>query len=114
MSTQQTPLEITADQLKARLEAGEAVRLIDVREPHEFARCRIAASELIPMRGIPQQLPALREKAAQEPLVLYCHHGVRSLQAALWLRRQGLPACQSLRGGIDSWSVEIDPTVPRY
>ena len=107
-----TPLEITPAQLKARLDAGDPLRLIDVREPHEFTRCRLDAAELIPMRAIPQHLPAL--KAATESLVLYCHHGIRSLQAAAWLRKQGFPTCQSLQGGIDSWSREIDPTVPRY
>jgi adenylyltransferase/sulfurtransferase len=105
-----TPLEIAPSELKARLESGDSLRLIDVREPHEFAHCRLAAAELIPMQTIPRHLAALK----QGTLVLYCHHGIRSLQAARWLRGQGVPACQSLQGGIDAWSREVDPQVPRY
>jgi rhodanese-related sulfurtransferase len=107
-----TPLEITPAELKARLDAGDAVRLIDIREPHELAHCGLAAAEPIRMLAIPQHAPAL--KAWQGPLVLYCHYGVRSLQAASWLRRQGVAACQSLKGGIDAWSLEVDPTIARY
>jgi rhodanese-related sulfurtransferase len=109
-----TPAEITPRQLKEKLDAGEPVQLIDVREPQEFAVCRIEGAELIPMRAIQQSLPTLEEKAARGPLVVYCHHGIRSLQAVSWLRRQGFPVCQSLEGGIDRWSVLIDQTVPRY
>jgi rhodanese-related sulfurtransferase len=107
-------IEITPEELKSKLEAGEQVCLIDVREPGEVSRCRIAAAEPIPMRAIPQSLAALKERATSRLVVLYCHHGIRSLQAAVWLRRQGLPSCLSLRGGIDQWSLTADPSVPRY
>ena len=90
------------------------MQLIDVREPHEYAVARIEGAELIPMRTIPQALAALREKAGAGPLVIYCHHGVRSLQTVSWLRRKGIPECVSLQGGLDLWSVAIDPSVPRY
>jgi rhodanese-related sulfurtransferase len=108
------PLQIDPRHLKEKLDAGEAVQLVDVREPQEYALCRIEGSELIPMGSIPKSLPALKEKAAAGPLILYCHHGVRSLQAVAWLRRQGFPECQSLQGGIDLWSVTVDKSVPRY
>jgi rhodanese-related sulfurtransferase len=108
------PVEITPQELKAALDNGARPHLIDVREPHEFARCRIEGAELLPMHALPQALGELKTKAAEAPLVLFCHHGVRSLQAANWLRRQGLDACRSLSGGIDLWSAAIDPTVPRY
>jgi rhodanese-related sulfurtransferase len=110
----QTPMEIAPRRLKEKLDAGENVQLIDVREPQEFALCRIEGAELVPMGSIPHALESLKEKAATGQLVLYCHHGMRSLQAASWLRRQGWTECQSLQGGIDLWSVVIDPAVPRY
>jgi rhodanese-related sulfurtransferase len=64
------------------------------------------------MRSVPQSLEALR--AGNGQLVLFCHHGMRSLQVAEWLRRQGLEDSMSMAGGIDRWSLEIDPGVPRY
>ncbi len=108
------PLEITPRELKQKLDAQESVQLIDVREPQEYALARLENAELIPMRAIPQALDALRKKAAAGPLVIYCHHGVRSLQAVSWLRRQGFPECRSLQGGIDRWSITTDPSIPRY
>ncbi len=111
---QPLPVEITPQNLKAALAGETPPRLVDVREPHEFARCRLEGAELIPMRTIPQALAALKETAKQGPLVFYCHHGMRSLQVVSWLRRQGLVCCQSLSGGIDLWSTAIDSSVPRY
>ena len=108
------PLEISASEVKEKLEANHPLALIDVREHSEHAICRIEGAELIPMRMIPQHLPSLKDRAGQFHLVFYCHHGVRSLQVVNWLRRQGLAACQSLTGGIERWSLEIDPEVPRY
>lgn len=86
--------------------------MIDVREPWEHATAAIEASELIPMRSIPENLSRLEGSAA--PLVVYCHHGVRSLSVVDWLRAQGVSNCWSMAGGIDLWSREIDPHVPRY
>lgn len=106
-------LEITPVEVKRLLDAGEPVYLVDVREPGEHARARIDGAELIPMRAVPQALPGLREKAAASPLILFCHHGVRSLQTVSWLRRQGV-SCLSMAGGIDAWSLSVDPAVPRY
>jgi len=107
-------LEISASEVKERLEAGHPLALIDVREDSEYAICRIGGAELISMRSIPQHLPSLRSRAARAHLVFYCHHGVRSLQVVNWLRRQGVPECQSLGGGIERWSLEVDLQVPRY
>jgi len=106
------PLEISPGEVKSRLENGDPLRLIDVREPEEHAICRIEGARLIPMRLIPQHLSELDDDGP--PLIVYCHHGVRSLNVVDWLRRQGLENCQSLAGGIDLWSVEVDPAVPRY
>ena len=106
--------EITTSEVKRRLDAGEKLHLIDVREPNEFAIARIEGSELIPMRQVPAELQALEKRADEAPLIVFCHHGVRSLNVVSWLRGQGLEACQSMAGGIDAWSAVIDPSVPRY
>ena len=104
--------EITPKDVKRRMDAGENLRLIDVREPFEVRQASIASAELIPMRTIPQALAAF--EGDQNPIVVFCHHGVRSLQVVGWLREQGVDHCLSLAGGIDRWSLEIDPKVPRY
>jgi rhodanese-related sulfurtransferase len=108
------PLEIAPAELKKRLEAGEKIHLIDVREPHEYAAARIEGSRLVPMNTVPANLQELDTMAAEAPLIVYCHHGMRSLNTANWLREQGVENCQSLAGGIDLWSVSVDPRVPRY
>ncbi|HTS75052.1 MAG TPA: rhodanese-like domain-containing protein [Bryobacteraceae bacterium] len=108
------PLEIGPAELKRRQDAGEKLYLIDVREPHERAQSSITGSELVPLRSVPAALSQLQLRAGEGPLIVFCHHGVRSLNAVHWLRHQGVENCQSLAGGIDQWSVEIDPGVPRY
>jgi len=109
------PLETTPQDIQRRLAAGEKLLLIDVREPAEFQLASIQGAELIPMRTVPAQLQRL-EAAADEAaaLIVYCHHGVRSLNVVSWLREQGVSGCQSMAGGIDRWSLQIDPSVPRY
>jgi rhodanese-related sulfurtransferase len=106
------PLEITPTEVKQRLDSGEKLRLVDVREPFEFRQARIEGSELIPMRSVAQSLASL--EAEESPLIVFCHHGMRSLQVVGWLREQGVEECASMAGGIDRWSLEIDPAVPRY
>jgi len=106
------PLEISPGEVKSRLENGEPLRLIDVREPEEHAICRIESARLIPMRSIPQHLSELDDDGPM--LIVYCHHGIRSLNVVHWLRGQGLENSRSLAGGIDLWSIEVDPAVPRY
>jgi rhodanese-related sulfurtransferase len=105
--------EITPAELAARLSAGkpEDLLLLDVREPWEFATARIEGSLLAPMGDIPARL---QEFDPEAHIVTICHAGVRSMNVAVWLRNQGLEKVQSLRGGIDAWSREIDPAVPRY
>ncbi len=108
------PFEITPQDVQQRLQAGEKLHLIDVREPSEFARARLTNAELIPMRTVPAELSRLDACADDGTLIVFCHHGVRSLNVVNWLREQGVSACQSMAGGIDRWSLEIDPSVPRY
>jgi rhodanese-related sulfurtransferase len=108
------PIETTPQDIQRRLAAGEKLLLIDVREPNEFQAARISDAELIPMRTIPAQLQRLEAASDDATLIVYCHHGIRSLNVVNWLREQGVPGCQSMAGGIDRWSLEIDPSVPRY
>ena len=108
------PYEITPKEVKARLDSGEALHLIDVRELPEYQTAKLENSELIPMRTVPAALTALEDIAESGLLVVFCHHGMRSLNVVDWLRRQGVENCQSMAGGIDLWSLEIDPAVPRY
>jgi rhodanese-related sulfurtransferase len=108
------PFEITPQEVQQRVDAGEKLCLIDVREPHEHQICRIAGANLVPMNSVPAALQQLDARADETPLVIYCHHGVRSLNVVSWLRANGVESCQSMMGGIDRWSLEIDPNVPRY
>ncbi len=108
------PLEVTPQEVQRRLETGEKLALIDVREPEEFQIARVEGAELIPMRTVQAELSRLDARADETPLIVFCHHGVRSLNVVHWLREQGVEACQSMAGGIDRWSLEIDPSVPRY
>ena len=111
MKDPQENIEITPQEVKHLMEGGEKFILVDVRENWEHDASRIEGSTLIPLREIPANLGRL---AGAVKVVLYCHHGMRSLDAALWLRSQGVACAQSMAGGIDSWSIEIDQEVPRY
>jgi rhodanese-related sulfurtransferase len=109
--SEETPIEVTPEDLAARLASPGAPFLLDVRQPDEHAHVHIAGSRLIPLNEIPARLAELD---AQSELVAYCHHGIRSLHAARWLRAHGFPRAQSLAGGIDAWTDRVDPTLPRY
>lgn len=87
--------------------------LIDCRRPDEYAVARIEGAVLMPMDQIPQRLEELDQHAEREILV-HCHKGVRSLRVVDFLRRNGFPTAFSIAGGIERWSLEIDPSVPRY
>ena len=108
------PFEITPQQVQQRLQAGEKLCLIDVREIMEFQTARIEGASLVPMGTVPSRLGELEAQAESTTLVVICHHGMRSLNVVNWLRQQGVEQCTSLAGGIDLWSREIDPNVPRY
>jgi rhodanese-related sulfurtransferase len=105
--------QISPREAKTKVAAGEAA-LIDVRELKEHATSRIEGAELIPMNTVPARLPYLDGLADEKLLIVYCHHGMRSLNVVSWLRKQGVENCQSMAGGIEQWSAEVDPTVPRY
>ena len=104
-------LQIDPREVKRRLDAGENLLLVDVREPWEHDICRLPGAKLVPLGSVPSNL-AVFEQA--EEVVIYCHHGLRSLDAAVWLRQQGIESARSMAGGIERWSREVDPSVPRY
>ncbi len=108
------PIEVPPQEVRRRLDSGEKLILIDVREPSEFAQASIPNAELVPMRTVPAELSRLDAHTDVGTLIVFCHHGVRSLNVVNWLREQGVDACQSMAGGIDRWSLVIDPSVPRY
>ena len=104
-------IEITPREVKDLLARDPKVLFVDVREQWEYDTARIAGSVLIPLGEIPSNLQRLE---SAEHVVFFCHHGMRSLDAAAWLRSQGVETAQSMTGGIERWSTEIDPSVPRY
>jgi rhodanese-related sulfurtransferase len=103
--------EISAADAAALL-LDKKVRFIDVREPWEVATAHIDGSVTMPMGDVPSR--AHQELDPDERVVVFCHAGVRSMNVTVWLRNQGFEQAQSMRGGIDAWSTEIDPKVPRY
>jgi rhodanese-related sulfurtransferase len=104
-------MQIEPRAVKQRLDRGDKFLLVDVREPWEHEICRIKGAKLIPMGALAANLATLEQ---DEEVVLYCHHGIRSLDAAAWLRAQGVEGARSLAGGIERWATEIDPRVARY
>lgn len=111
-SPQPKALEVTSLEL-VELQRAADLLLLDCREPDEYAIARIEGSRLIPMQEIPLRLAEL-EGWRDKPLVVHCHHGVRSLRVVEFLRSKGFATAQSLAGGIEAWSVEVDAGVPRY
>ncbi len=109
----QIPLEVSAAEVKQRLDAGDEFLLLDCREAEEYATARIEGSTLIPMSEIQRRVAEL-EPHRERPIVVHCHHGGRSLRVTQWLRGQGFSGVQNMAGGIDAWSTEIDSSVPRY
>ncbi len=102
---------ITVRELKDRLDKGEDLFILDVREPHEYSMAKIEGSVLIPLGTIPNSLDKLDPN---REIVAMCHKGMRSADAMGFLLQQGFSNVKNLVGGIDAWSVEIDPSVPRY
>lgn len=104
--------EISVAEVHALREAQQDFVLLDVREPWEFQAAHIDGSTHMPMGEVPARFQ--QELDPEQHIVVVCHHGVRSLNVTAWLRQQGFENTQSLRGGIDRWSREIDPAVPLY
>jgi rhodanese-related sulfurtransferase len=107
-------LEITPTDLKAKLEQGDRdVHLLDVREADELAFCGLDGAQHIPMLQLFTGLQAPRAEPEAE-VVVFCHHGVRSLEAAKYLRLNGFARARSLAGGLEAWADDVDPSLPRY
>jgi rhodanese-related sulfurtransferase len=105
-------LEVAPAELKTMLGGGAQPFLLDVREPWETTAVRFPGAHAIPMGDVPSR--ANMELDPDGRIVVICHHGVRSLNVANWLRNQGFEQAQSLRGGIDAWARDVDPEVARY
>jgi len=104
-------MEITVKELKRLIDSGTQVRLVDVREQYEYNFCHIEGSTLIP---IGQIWARVNELNPENEYVFYCHVGERSAWAVNLLRQRGFKKVKNLKGGIDQWAVEIDPSTPRY
>jgi rhodanese-related sulfurtransferase len=105
------PSELSVRELKARLDAGDAPVVLDVREAEEIAIARFPGAVHIPMHDVPSRLAELDRDGE---LVVVCHHGMRSAHVAGFLEAQGFSRVKNLTGGIDAWSLLVDPGVPRY
>jgi rhodanese-related sulfurtransferase len=101
----------TAVALQERMANGEMLFLLDVREPHEFKYAHIAGSVLIPLNQISQRL---NELDPEQEIIVICHHGIRSQQAAHYLEQQGFKNIVNLVGGVAAWASECDLSMPRY
>jgi len=100
-------------ELAKKLAAGEPVFLLDVREPWEHATAHLPNSTLIPLGELPRRVEEV-DPAPGSTVVVYCHHGIRSLSGAAILEMNGFREAFSLAGGIEAWSRLIDATIPRY
>lgn len=106
--------ECSPKQVRAMLDAGNSrLVLVDCRTEEEWDRARIEGAILVPLQEMHERIDDLRPYDGQ-PLVVYCHHGRRSLRGAAILREAGMTGALSMAGGIDRWSLEIDASVPRY
>ena len=107
------PRQITVEELSRLLKEGAALMLLDVRQPWEHQMARLPDSLLIPLQELDERLDEVAPPVGTL-VIAYCHHGVRSLNAAALLEGHGIAAVASLAGGIDAWSQRIDAHVPRY
>ena len=103
--------EISPQELKQKLEADASVLLLDVREQSEYDIVRLEGARLIPLNTLPHHVDSL---PSDQEIVVYCHHGQRSLYAVAYLQQNGFTGAKNLIGGIDQWAAEIDPNLPRY
>jgi adenylyltransferase/sulfurtransferase len=102
--------QLSVKELKRRIDAGEKPYILDVREPWEYVIAHIGG-RLIPQSELPQRLAEIDR---DQEIIVQCHSGVRSQRAAELLKRSGFPRVTNLAGGINAWSEEIDPKVPKY
>ncbi|MCO6457023.1 MAG: rhodanese [Pirellulaceae bacterium] len=113
MSASSPQLEVDVQTVKRMLDERHEFLLLDCREPDEHELARIDRAVLIPLSQLPERVSEL-EPHRDRPIVVHCHHGVRSLRVTHWLIGLGFARVQSMRGGIDAWSLQIDPGMARY
>lgn len=106
-------MEIDCQSVKAMLDAGEDFVFIDCREQSEYDTVKIDGATLLPLSELQERVGELDEHKGAK-VVIHCHHGGRSLNAAMWLKGQGFQNPLSMAGGIDEWAQTIDPSLPRY
>jgi rhodanese-related sulfurtransferase len=102
---------ISPKELKSRLDKGDQLVLVDVREEWEYSLAKLDGSILIPLGTLPQSLARLTRDSE---IIAICHHGMRSADATDFLLQQGFQNVKNLVGGIDAWSIQVDGAVPRY
>lgn len=105
--------ELTIQEAAKLIQSDKPPLLIDCREQHEYDFCRIEGAILVPLSSFSGKAESLLQSKDQKALI-YCHHGVRSLHAVQYLAQQGFTNTLSVQGGIDLWSLKIDPSIPRY
>ncbi|WP_437231034.1 rhodanese-like domain-containing protein [Planctomicrobium sp. SH661] len=113
MTTSDLPIEVDCETVRSLQADGEQFLFLDCREQDEYDVARIEGAVLLPMSEMQSRVDEL-ESSRDARIVVHCHHGGRSLRVANWLRNQGFSKTQSMAGGIDAWSLRIDPEVPRY
>lgn len=106
-------LEISVHDVQRLRDQKAKMLLLDVRQPQEYEHVNIEGATLIPLPQLAARLSEL-EPHRNDPIVIYCHHGGRSMQATMFLRQQGFANVKNMTGGIDAWSLQIDPAKPRY
>ncbi len=104
-------IQILPKEARQKLQNGHHVTLLDVREQWEYELARIEGAKLIPLGELQQRV---HELDPESEIIVYCHHGIRSFHATMFLRQMGFEKAQNLAGGIDAWSMKVDPSVPRY
>lgn len=107
------PIEIDVHEVNRLLQSGEKFLFLDVRQPEEFAAASLPGTVLIPLGELGARLDDL-DQYRDARIVVHCHHGGRSMRAVMGLRQHGFKGAQNMSGGIDAWSLLIDPQVPRY
>lgn len=105
------PLDLSPEDLHRRLRAGDDIQLIDVREEVEFEYCHLPGSRLVPLDELPHRAAEIHSAG---PVVVICHHGVRSAHAAGYLRHLGRTNVLNLRGGVAAWAAQVDADFPVY
>jgi len=106
-------LEVSCQDVAGKLQAGEPFLLLDCREQDEYDHVHIAGATLLPMSELANRVQEL-ESHRDQPVIVYCHHGGRSLRVTMLLKQAGFADVRSMAGGIDEWACLIDSALPRY